>query len=41
MQFYWYEFADGYRICCAGFSVAELRREVLKHGAILSKTPVD
>lgn len=38
MTFYWFEFEDGYHICCAGFDRAEMMHAVEKHGELLSKT---
>lgn len=37
-NFYWFTFADGYAVCCRGFSRQELRSEVLKHGKLISQT---
>lgn len=39
MTFYWFTFADGYRVSYAGFSGSELRRVVLKHGDLVSREP--
>lgn len=38
-MFYWFTFADGYRVCTRGFSRNELIREEIKHGKIVSKIP--
>lgn len=34
-KFYWFTFADGYRVCTRGFSRLELQREESKHGKLL------
>lgn len=36
-MFYWYTFADGYRVCVKGFSKSELKREIIKHGELIRK----
>lgn len=38
-MFYWFEFEDGYRTCTRGFDRVEMKREVMKHGRLISKTP--
>lgn len=37
MTFYWFIFADGYRLCAAGLSAQERRVEERKHGKLKSK----
>jgi len=39
IMFYWFIFADGYRVCTRGFSRHEMQVEVRKHGKLISKTP--
>lgn len=36
-HYYWYTFADGYNICCRGFSKNELAIEIAKHGKLIRK----
>jgi hypothetical protein len=36
-KFYWFLFADGYRVCVRGFSKQELRIEEQKHGKLIEK----
>jgi len=36
---YWFTFADGYRVCVRGLSTQERRVEETKHGKLVSKTP--
>lgn len=35
-KYWWYDFADGYSTCVAGFSDQELKVEVSKHGKVVS-----
>ena len=35
-MFKWYKFADGYQCCVKGFNKAELKREEMKHGKLVS-----
>ena len=35
----WYVFADGYEVWVAGFSAAEKRNEIRKHGPIVKFVP--
>ncbi len=37
-KWYWYVFADGYRVCVRGFSAHERKVEESKHGKLISKT---
>ena len=37
IKFYWFTFADGYRVCVRGFSKDELKRETAIHGALIKK----
>jgi hypothetical protein len=37
MKYYWFTFADGYRVCVRGFSTQELRVEERKHGKLVKK----
>ena len=37
IMFYWYTFADGYKVCARGFDRIELKHEILKHGKLMSK----
>ena len=37
MKFYWFEFADGYRVCTRGMSKLELNVEERKHGKFIRK----
>ena len=37
MKYYWFVFADGYRVLARGFSKQELRVEENKHGKLLRK----
>lgn len=34
--FYWFTFADGFRICARGFNRKELRQEEKRHGRLIS-----
>ena len=36
-MYYWFIFADGYRVCAKGFSTNELKAEENKHGKLLTK----
>ena len=36
-KFYWFTFADGYRVCTRGFSKQELAVEERKHGKLVAK----
>lgn len=36
-MFYWFTFADGYRICTRGFDRVERMHAELAHGKIVSK----
>ena len=36
-MYFWYTFADGYRVCVRGFSKQELAVEVKKHGKVIKK----
>ena len=36
-MFYWFTFADGYRVCTRGFDRIEKKHEEMKHGKIISK----
>ena len=38
-MFYWYNFADGYRMCARKLSAHEKKVEVAKHGNLLSIIP--
>lgn len=33
--FYWFTFADGYRVCTRGFDRVELQHEEGKHGKLV------
>lgn len=35
MKFYWYHFADGYRVCVRSLSAQERRAEERTHGKFL------
>lgn len=37
MEYYWFEFADGHRLCVRGLSRHELMIEEGKHGKLLRK----
>lgn len=37
MKYYWFTFADGYRVCTRGFSKQELQAEENKHGKLIKK----
>ena len=37
MNYFWFTFADGYRVCVRGFSKQELAVEVQKHGKVIKK----
>lgn len=37
MKFYWFTFADGYRLCAAGLSAQERKVEERKHGKLMNK----
>jgi hypothetical protein len=37
MKFYWFTFADNYRLCAAGLSAQERKAEERKHGKLISK----
>lgn len=37
IRYYWFTFADGYRVCTRGFSAQERKVEERKHGKIISK----
>lgn len=39
MKFYWYYFADGYRVCVRGLSAQERRVEEQAHGKFLYRVP--
>jgi len=39
VKYYWFTFADGYRVCARGFSTQELRVKEAKHGKLVSRTP--
>ena len=36
-KYYWFTFADGYRVCAMGLSKQELSVEERKHGKLVSK----
>ena len=36
-EWYWYIFADGYRVATRGLSVRELKYEEFKHGKLVTK----
>jgi hypothetical protein len=36
-KWYWYTFADGYRVLVRGFSAQERKVEEQKHGRVISK----
>ena len=36
-MFYWFTFADGYRVCTRGFNRIEMKHEMLKHGKLIKK----
>ena len=38
MKYYWFTFADGYRVCTRGFSAQELRVEESKHGKLVGRS---
>ena len=37
-KWYWYVFADGYRVCVRGMSAHEKKVEESEHGKLISKT---
>lgn len=37
MKFYWFTFADGYKLCAAGLSAQERKVEERKHGKLMNK----
>lgn len=37
LSFYWFTFADGYRVCVHGMSAYERKREEQKHGKLIAK----
>ena len=37
IKYYWFTFADGYRVCARGFSKLELSVEERKHGKLVKK----
>ena len=37
MKYYWFTFADGYRVLTMGFSNQELKIEEMKHGKLVTK----
>lgn len=37
-KWYWFLFADGYRVCVRGMSAQERKIEESKHGKLISKT---
>jgi hypothetical protein len=36
-KYFWFTFADGYRVCVRGFSKQELKVEESKHGKMIAK----
>lgn len=36
-KWYWYTFADGYRVCVRGMSAREIKVEEREHGRLVSK----
>ena len=40
MKYYWFTFADGYRVCARGFSRHELSVEERNHGKLVKKETI-
>ena len=40
IKYYWFTFADGYRVCARGFSRHELSVEERNHGKLVKKEPI-
>lgn len=40
-KYYWFTFADGYKVCARGFSSQELEIEEQKHGKLILKENAD
>ena len=40
-KYYWFTFADGYKVCARGFSNQELEIEEQKHGKLILKEDAD